>query len=363
MSARNFLILLVTAVLGVVAATAAVLTRPGDSDYANLGEPVFPGLIDTVNDVDKVRIESREGGVLTFQRRAKATDAKESGAKEAGGWGIVERDMYPVKATLVSALALRVAQLTYLAPKTANPDLFPRLDLGDPNAAGSKAVSLRLIAKDGRTMAELVIGTARSALEGSAEGGTYLRLPGKDQAWLAKGSVDVGKRMSEWIETDIFDIGTKRIRRVEISHADGEKLALFKDQETDPDFILEDVSDGMKVKSRFSVNGIAASIDDYKIMDVARREKHPIDPANATRVVYRTFDGLTVTALIQLPDGDRKGSDAEYWVALDVAGGEGAAEADGLRARTGPWVFRISDYRYDAIAKRMKDLVEDAGAS
>jgi len=70
-----------------------------------------------------------------------------------------------------------------------------------------------------------------------------------------------------------------------------------------------------------------------------------------------------VTALIQLPDGDRKGSDAEYWVALDVAGGEGAAEADGLRARTGPWVFRISDYRYDAIAKRMKDLVEDAGAS
>lgn len=357
MSTRNFLILLIAAVLGVIAAAVAVVTRPGDAVYANLGDPVVPGLIDTINEVDMVRVTSHEGGTLTFKRQAKTDDGK------AAGWGIAERDMYPVKANLVNALALRVAQLTYLAPKTANPELFPRLDLGNPEAVGSKAVRLQLIAKSGRQMVDMVIGRARNALEGSAEGGTYFRVPGKDQAWLAKGSVEIGKLISEWIETDIFDIETKRIRRVQIDHADGDKLVIFKDQEADLDFVLDGVPDGMKVKSRFSVNGVASSIDDYKIMDVARRAKHPIDPAKATRAVYETFDGLTVTALIEHPAGDAKGSDAQFWVVLDVTGGEGTAEADALRARTTPWAFRISDYRFDAIAKRMADLVEDAGGS
>ncbi|MEQ9575102.1 MAG: DUF4340 domain-containing protein, partial [Rhodospirillales bacterium] len=328
MNAKNFLILLVATVLGIVAAAAAVVTRPGDAVYANLGDPVVPGLIDNLNDVDSVRIESHEGGVLTFQRKAKP-DAKDADAKDAGGWGIVERDMYPVKASQVNALALRVAELTYLAPKTATPALFPRLELGDPDAVGSKAVSLRLNAKGGRPMAEMVIGKAHSSLGGSAAGGTYFRIPGKEQAWLAKGSIDIGKLISEWIETDIFNIETKRIRRVAIHHADGENLVIFKDQQADLDFVLEGVPGGKKVKSRFSVNGIASAIDDFKIMDVARRAAHPIDPAEATRVVYETFDGLTVTALIDLPEGDLKGPKAEYWVSLDIAGGEGTAEADG----------------------------------
>lgn len=367
MSAKNFLILLIATVLSILAAAAAVVTRPGDAVYANLGDPVVPGLIDNLNDVDTVRIESHEGGALTFKRMAKGdgaqtADAKES-AKQTGGWGIVERDMYPAKASQINALALRVAELTYLAPKTTTPELFPRLELGDPDVVGSKAISLRLNDKGGRPMVDMVIGKARSTLEGSAEGGTYFRIPGKEQAWLAKGSVEIGKLISEWIETDIFDIQTKRIRRVEIHHADGEKISIFKEQQSDADFVLNGVPDGKKVKSRFSVNGIASAIDDYKIMDVARREKHPIDPATATRAVYETFDGLTVTALIELPKGDLKGPQAEYWVSLDITGGEGTAEADGLRARTTPWVFRISDYRYDAIAKRMKDLVEDAAGS
>lgn len=363
MSAKNFLILLVATVLGIVAAAAAVVTRPGDAVYANLGDPVVPGLIDNLNNVDTVRIESHEGGTLTFKRNAEAASTPTADSKDSGGWGIVERDMYPVKASQVNALALRVAELTYLAPKTATPELFPRLDLGDPGAVGSKAISLHLNAKGGRPMADMVIGTARSALEGSAAGGTYFRIPGKDQAWLAKGSIEIGKLLSEWIETDIFDIQTKRIRRVEIHHADGETVSIFKEQQGDLDFVLNGVPDGKKVKSRFSVNGIASAIDEYKIMDVARREKHPVDPATSTRVVYETFDGLTVTALIDLPKDDPKGPAAEYWVSLDIAGGEGTAEADGLRARTGPWVFRISDYRYNAIAKRMTDLIEDAAGS
>ncbi|MEQ8230018.1 MAG: DUF4340 domain-containing protein [Rhodospirillales bacterium] len=359
MSPKNFLILLIMTIAGVAAAAVAVMTRPGDDVYANLGDPIVPGLIDTVNEVATVRIESAEGGVLTFQRQA---DQSQSGEDKAG-WGIVERAMYPVKANLVNAMVLKVAELSYLAPKTANPDLYPRLQLGSTTEEGSHAVSLRLAAKDGRPLADMIVGLSRSTLEGSSQGGTYFRLPGDDQTWLAKGALEIGKLISEWIETDIFDIKTQRIRRVQIDHHDGEKVVIFKDQEKDLDFILEGIPDGKKVKSPFSVNGVASSIDEYKIMDVARRDAHPIDPAKATRAVYETFDGMTVTALIQVPDQDATGDDAQYWVALDITGAEGSDEADGLRARTQPWVFRISDFRYTSIAKRMDDLVEDAGGS
>ena len=358
MSARNFLILLIFTVVGVAAAALAVVTRPGDDAYANQGEPVFPGLIDAINDIETIRLESNEGGVLTFKRHGKGANGK-----EAAGWGVVELDMYPAKASMLNGLAVRVSQLTYLAPKTADPKLFPRLDLGDPMVVGSKAVGVTMTAKGGRPVVDMVVGKARSSLEGSAEGGTYLRLEGKDQAWLAKGSVDLGKLFSEWIDAEIFDIKTSRFRHVEIDYADGEKVVIFKDKEEDLDFILEDIPDGMKVKSRFSVNAIASSIGEYRIFDVAHRDKHPIDPAKSTRVVYETFDGLKITALIQLPEGDGKGPDAEYWVSLKVEGGEGTAEADGLRARVEPWVFRITDYRYNSIAKRMKDLIEPNAGS
>lgn len=366
MSPRNFLILLVITVAAVAAAAVAVVIRPGDAVYANLGDPVVPGLIDNLNDLQSIRIESQSGGVLTFQRTDQdAADA--TGAK----WGIVERDLYPVKTKQVNSLAVRVAELTYLAPKTATPELFSHLELQDPSAPGSKAIGLKMTGNDGSVMADMIIGKARSTLEGSAQGGTYFRKPGGERAWFAKGSVEIGKLISEWIETDIFDIKTKRIRRAEITYPDGDSLAIFKDKEEDLDFTLIGVPAGKKVKSRFAVNGFAATIDEYRIQDVARRDKHPIDPAKVTKVIYETFDGLKVTALIQLPEEDdpsatpaaRPSDNPEYWVALTVEGGEGTAEADDLRARTAPWVFRISDYRYDAIAKRKSDMVEDAGGS
>lgn len=366
MSPRNFLILLIVTAAAVAAATVAVLIRPGDAVYANLGDPVVPGLIDNLNDLQSIRIESQVGGVLTF-KRVDQDAAGETGAK----WGIVERDMYPVKGKKVNALAVRVAELTYLSPKTANPELFSHLELQDPVKPGSKAIGLKMTGKDGTVMADMIIGKARSTLEGSAQGGTYFREPEGERAWFAKGSVEIGKLISEWIETDIFDIKTQRIRRAEIQYPDGENLVITKDKEADLDFDLADVPEGKKVKSRFAVNGFAATIDQYNIQDVARRDRRPIDPAKATKVTYETFDGLKVTALIELPAGEetsatpaaRPSDNPEYWVALTVEGGEGTAEADALRARTNPWVFRISDYRYDAIAKRMSDMVEDADGS
>ncbi len=360
MQARTFLILLIATIAGVAAAAAAVLTRPGDEVHANLGDPVVPGLIDRVNDVAKIRIESEEGGVLTFQRQA--------GADGKAAWVIVERDMYPAKAGELDSLALRVAQLTYLAPKTTNPELFSRLELGDPAAPGTQSTGVRLFDKDGVAMADLVVGTARSTIEGSTRGGAYFRLPGSNQTWVGRGDMTVDRLIFDWIDRRIFDIETERIRRVEITHPDGETVHVFKDQAGDSDFILADVPGERKIKSALTVNGVASTIGDYQVLDMIRRDKHQVDPARAVRIVYETFDGLKITALLEKqaarPGGD---GDPEYWVDLRVEGGadssEGRAEFAHLKERTEEWLYKLSDFRYDALAKRLDDLTDPAPGS
>ena len=357
MTARAFMILLIATFLGVAAAAAAVLTRPGDDAYANLGDPVVPGLIDRVNAVAKIRIESQEGGVLTFQR-----------LKDAKSWGIVERDMYPAEANKLSSLALRVAQLTYLAPKTTKPELFGRLELGDPTKKGTQSTALKLLDKGGKALADLVIGKARGAIEGSTHGGAYFRIAGENQTWVGRGNMEVDRLVFDWINRHLFDIKTKRIQSVEIVHPDGEKIHIFKDQAEDADFVLADVPGDRKIIDRFKVNGLASAIGDYQVLDLVKRGKQPKGGTLGARLTYQTFDGLTITVQQSSHQVKVDGEmEAEHWIDVRVSGdgatGDTATELARLKARTDDWVYKISDFRHDSLAKRMKDLTEAAKGS
>lgn len=347
MTVRTFLLLLFTTVIAVAAATVALISRPGDRQRANLGQPVLPGLIDRINDLGALRIESAKGGRLTIKR---------DGAR----WTIVERDGYPAKASAVKSTAVAVARLTYLSAKTAKPALYGRLDLGDPGKKDTKSVALTFTDRAGKEMGALIVGISRSAIEGSAQGGTFLRLPDDLQTWLTKGFVEVGKQVQDWIDRDLFHVKTDRIRRVEIHHSDGETVTVFKDQKDDKNFILADVPGAKKVTSKFAVDGIASNIGDFVIDDVARRADKPVDPAKAVRVVYETFDGLTLTMLLEKQKAAGKDGKDEHWLQVEATGtGDAAAEAAAIAKRTGGWSFHISDFRYTELTKHMTDLVED----
>lgn len=348
MSPRTFLILLAATLIAVAAAAGAVLTRPGDVAEARRGQPVLPGLLDTVNDVHKVELVSDHGGALAFVRDGTA-------------WKVANRNMYPASAEKLNALVVALARLTYLAPKTAKPELYSRLELGDPEQKGTKSVRVRLSDKGGRSMGELILGESRSVMEGSREGGIYFRVPGQAQAWLAAGAIEIGKPVFEWVDRALFQVPGKRIRRVKVTHPDGEVVEIEKRTPEDEHFTLKNLPAGKKVKNEFSVDGVASTIGEFLINDMAKPKDRPVDPAKAVRVVYETFDGLTVTALLEVQDVVKDGkSEKEYWVDVKVTGeGEAKAEADRLKARTDDWVYQVTDYRFQSIAKHLADLIED----
>ncbi|MEK9672320.1 MAG: DUF4340 domain-containing protein [Rhodospirillaceae bacterium] len=361
MTARTFMVLLIATVAGVLVAAALVMTRPGDQVYANLGDLVVPGLIDRVNDVQSVRLESTEGGILTFKRNAAGK-----------GWSIAERDGYPAKSGAVNSLIVRLAQLTYKAPKTAKPELLKRLELDDPGKVGSQSRRVTFAGKDGKVMADVIIGTARGVMEGATDGGAYFRFPGQTQAWAGRGGMQLDNQVFDWIERKLFDIETKRVKRVVIRHPDGDKVEMFKDQAGDANFVLADVPGDKKAKSEYVVNGVASTIGDFQVQDMAKRGKVTVDPAKAVHLTFETFDGLVITALIEAQKIHKGGKEEKiHWLDVQVARVDGASASEGgakkefktYKARTGDWVYEISDFRYDALAKRMSDLVEAAGGS
>lgn len=346
MSPRTFLILLVATVVGVVAAAGATLNRPGNDQHERAGALAFPALAADVNAVQEVRIESAEGGVLTLSRRG--TD-----------WFLKERDGYPVKSGEVNRLAVTASEMTFLAAKTQKPENYVRLGLEDPKAPGSKSIAVQFMGPGGKVLADVVVGTSRAGLEGQADGGLYLRFLDSPQTWLAKGEMKPGREVRDWIKRDLVELETGRIARVVVEHADGERVEVIKDQKTDPHFILLGIPDGAAVRDAFSVDGVASTVGNFIVDDVKTPEKLTLPEKPAVRLSYETFDGIQLRAEMFKRAG--LGGAADHWVRFKVSGVKGKSgeqQANEMAEALEPWVFRIADFRFTAIGKRMSELVE-----
>src|SRR4029077_9096715 len=114
-----------------------------------------------------------------------------------------------------------LADLTLIEPKTERPELFARLDLDDP--ANGKSTEIRLNDAPAETIAEWIVGRRRTDRLGTGNDAVYVRKPGADRAWLARGSVDVSGEPVDWLDRRILDIPAARIASVKFT-GDGSTL-------------------------------------------------------------------------------------------------------------------------------------------
>ena len=120
MRPRNLLILVLTAV--VVFAALSVTRRNAPVTEISTA-PLFPGLIEQVNSVEKMTIRTHD----------KHTVLRRQGAR----WVVENRDGFPtefknVKRTLMALSALKVVE-----KKTSKPEKYARLGVADIDAEGS----------------------------------------------------------------------------------------------------------------------------------------------------------------------------------------------------------------------------------
>ncbi|MBX7201207.1 MAG: DUF4340 domain-containing protein [Rhodospirillaceae bacterium] len=333
------------ALLAVILAVVATRGQPRLEAADQAGQVLFPKL---VNDIDKLRslVIKHGGETMTIDWDDKAKIFR---MRERGG--------YPVDVEKVQAVAVRLARLTKLEAKTKMADRYDRLDLGDPNVKGGQATELTLLDAGGKAFADLIVGKRKFTL-GGREGGTYVRFPNDPQTWLALGELTVGSAAHDWLKPEIADIKDTAIKRVTVTHANGEKIVVAKGPNG---FILENMPKGMEMVTPSTAEDYAKLLDTLKLDDVAEASKVTFPKDKTTTAVFEGVDGFQITL-------DNFDADGKYWVRLKTtppATKDGAADkpeaakqiAD-LAARTDGWVYQVPQYAIVALTKSMSDITK-----
>jgi hypothetical protein len=342
---------------------------------AYTGGPLLPDLQARVNNVDAVRLQSQEGGVINLVR-------------QGGIWVVKDHYNYRANPDRVSILLKQVATLEKIEPKTAKPQNHARLNLDDP--AGENALGTRITLKaNGEEVADVVIGLVSPPDHG---GGTFVRLFSEDQTWLAKDEVKPRRRLLDLLDRSVVNVDGRRIRSVHIQRSDvkndeKEPITISKETPSQDKYNLSaSIPAGFQPKADHELSSIAR-VPDFMVLEDVKpatdlKWDHPVE------TIFETFDGLRLTfrSAVQ-KDGKVWSSVAaattnrslnldDYIVANKAADTEAgriagqmrtpeelAEEVERLAGRLNGWAYRLTDYKAKRLTATSQEVIEKPEAA
>lgn len=327
MNARRFTWLVLAAIAVIALAIWLSSRRHLDRDLA-AGELVLPGLEQSVNTVTTINLRKGDGMHTTL---AKGTD----------GWSVSERS-WPADVSKVRKLLLDLGALNIVEEKTRLPANYPQLgveDVSSPKAAG--------------TLVELVQPPhPRSIIIGKGSGAKagFVRVVGAPQSLLAAPLISIDADPKSWLEHDLIDIGSARVRSVEEKPAEGGAYSLTRDKPGQGNFVVTPVPKGRTLNGPAAVDAIAGALSALTLDDV--RKAQDVPKSQISHVVYRTFDGLELDIA-----GRKEPAHSLLALSAHAAAKDTEAEAAKLNARLQGWEFEVPDYKYSAIFTPLEDLL------
>jgi hypothetical protein len=357
MSPRNFATLCGVTVVAIVIAGWIVASRPviEASDFD--GTLAFPGLVESLNDLKSIKIIHKDDA-FTLQ-------------STGNGWVFVERDSFPVQDDKIGELVIKLSRMEKIEPKTKLAERYGRLDLIYPeDKVDTRAKAVEFLNADGETVAGLLVGKRKFTL-GSSEGGTYVLFPDDTQAWLVTGELNPGARARDWLVREISDIKDKDIKRVTVTHPDGEVLAISKASAEDTNYAVEDIPAGMEILRDTIANDGGRVLSNLLLDDVKTRADVEFPEEKTITAIFEGFEGFTVTVDL-IEDGDQNwvriqgtAPSSNSPTASSEGDGDGAEAKDwnaiiaDLNAKSDGWVFQLPGYEVSGIKKRMADMVRE----
>lgn len=343
MQPKHFNTLALTAVISLVAAGVVHSSYNSWTDDTATGKRLFPSL--------------ERGGDATSQIVIQQGEDKLTLKKSADGkiWSLVERAGYPVDPTKVRELVVKLGQTELIERKTNKEARYDQLDLGDPTAKDSSAKVVRLFDNNKKTIAELVVGKERRGAFGAGKAGTYIRVPGDPQTWLAKVELNAPTSVDDWVKPKFFEFDQKKMKSLVVMKGDTAIYKLGVKDKKPGEFELVDIPASSKPKKDLRIDDLVNGIRTLEMVDV-----------RAAGVADGKPD---MTADIELDDGTKyrvgmKREDKKRWMTVAVlAEGKDAAGAKKLKADSKGWAFEIADWRADQTFKKPEDVFEAVKAA
>jgi len=367
-------------IVGILLAVFA--NREPSTSLPQSGQLVFPDLMNVVNDVNEVVIETKDQ-TMTLVRGEQT-------------WGVKEKFGYRADVEKVKNMIVGLADLRIHEPKTKNPELYERLGLQDKDQEGSISKTVTVKTAENPEAGKLVVGNQRPGKGNPRMSDIYVRKPGDPQTWLVIGNVPIDTMPGEWLDKEVIALTTKRVRQVTVTHPNGDRLHLSKAKPDDLDFQLEAMPAGYKVSSQFNVNNVVGTLVQVSLEDVKPQAEIDFSANPGVSAVLETFDGLRLHVqttkldkqvwgefsaefdanLIQPSESGIKPQDSQKADGVETKKGdkdtdvkapekdsplnkpeEVKKEVETLNQRVKDWAYALPTFRVENFSKLTKDLI------
>lgn len=322
----------------------------------------------------QVALEKQEGGLVfpALQRQVSAiAEIEVAGAsgqfalsRSKGGWANMGIGGYPARSTRVEKVIGAMAGLRYIEPKTGRSKLYHKLDVEDVSAG---AESTRLTIKDaaGAVLADIIAGKPKNNIAGFDRQGVYVRLPGDERAWLVEGTLDVRHDAVDWSDRMVVDIDARSLTALSVRHADGEILALHRNQPQDRKLTLKNLPVGAKVEHQHQIDYMAGLLQGVRFNDAKRTSATDLEAIPAFEAMVQSKDHLAVTLRASEP-----AQDGSLWARIDAqvtddaqASDRARREATRIRSNFGGWSLKLPRTITDRLKIRVSDIIKTDTAS
>jgi hypothetical protein len=332
------LILLGAAAAAALGAAVLLTTERPDSLPPGSGQALFPVLAAAVNDVARIELTGARGPT-TLTRTAD------------GGWTVAERGDYPAGRDAVKNLVVGLAAATLAEPRTASPELYPRIGVEDPETPGTPAVRVVLRRADGGDLGAVVVGKpANPSSIGSGPGQVYLRRAGEAQSWLATTPLDpLRADPTHWLDKTLPRPTRDEIVSLEVREPSGAVLRLKRGEGAQSKaFFAEGLPPGAPLDEQAAEEATGA-LAFLTFEDVGAYD--PLLFAMSPMYVYKTRDGGTVRVRAA-------GRDGATWLELSAEGGA-ATEAGKFsgRAYLSGRAYRVYDGTGEILARPVAGFI------
>ncbi|HEX2139289.1 MAG TPA: DUF4340 domain-containing protein, partial [Woeseiaceae bacterium] len=223
MSARTIRILVAAVV--VLFAAVFLLDRQrstgGDTD-----ELLFPDLKEQLDAVTEVTVTDADGK-LTIVR-------------EGDRWSVPDKGGYRANTAALRDLLIAIAEARKIEQKTSNSEFYDRLGVQAPQEEGSTGILLEATGPGAAAFALILGDPVQREFR-------YVRVPDEAQSWLIDRNPDVPDDAAGWLASEIVDIPAAQVQSVSITHDDGEKIRLHKENADAANFAIEDIPEGREL--------------------------------------------------------------------------------------------------------------------
>jgi hypothetical protein len=347
MTPRSFIVLALVTVVTAGAAIAAVATRPAPVSIPVDRELVFPAVASSLNEVGEMEVNAA-GRSFTLQRK----DDR---------WVLASVGDYPALFEKVRATLIQLSELRFLEAKTANEERYARLQVEPVTAPDARSTEITVRDGAGNVLGKGLIGKRVATLFGADRGGTYLRLDGERQSWLAEGTVDLGTGPADWVARSIVDVAGDRMKRLTVRAPDGGTVTVQRAEPAEDNFTLEDIPEGQKQRGQWETNQMPKALEGLTLKDL--HTEGEIDFKDGTYVAeFETFDGLVIRTEAAVID---RRFWARFSASAENASGENAEEvrkqAEEINARVRGFVYEIEESPGKKLTCDHVNLLEGAG--